>query len=156
MNDIPDKIIDFLESKIEFEDIYDLPQFYPKISELTEFQYGYRFNPISKESLIGNKEGDWKEEWYVICSNYFNDPFIVNILEGSDDFPIYSARHGEGEWNLKKICNSITEFRSVLNKIKTLEKKPIQAIEYIKSINFENQLFWAQIIEELEYVEEEE
>lgn len=146
------KINKFIENRIEFDTVLDLPHFYPKKGKFDEFQYGYRYNPISKQTLIGSEEGDWEKDWFVICSNYFNDPFVINVSEKELNYPVYFARHGEGKWNLEKVNESIKDFENLLKEIKPLEEDYLKAIEVIKKQSSKN--FWNQIIEELNELKE--
>ncbi len=148
------EIKDFLDKGIEFENIFDLPQFYPKKGELDEFQYGYRYNPIEKESLIGDKEGDWKGNWFVICTNDCDDPFVIDISEKAIHYPVYFARHGEGSWSLEKISNSLHEFKTTLMAIKEIENDYSLVIKYIEKNQKGN--FWLEIIAELQAEQEDE
>lgn len=77
-------------------DNYCLPHFYPEnIDLLNEFQEGYKFNSISRR-----KEGGFKDNWYVLCSGYANDPFFIDISEYEKKFPVYFAWHGRGNGSL--------------------------------------------------------
>ena len=160
MQNLPQQIAHFIEQKIEFKYINDLPHFYPSKTDFDKFQEGYRFNSITKESLISTKKGGWNEDFYVICSNYYNDPFIINITEKESDFPVYFARHGEGKWNRIKISNSISDFYFLLIKIKETEETLPKTVELLRENENTNTVFWQELIEELldviKYNEEEE
>ena len=98
---IPEKIEEFIKQRIEFE-VYRLPQFYPDLKSFDNFQIGYKVHGLTGENLTGKKEGDFKESWFVICSNYSDDPFIVDFLEEDKNFPVYFAFHGCGNWTLQQ------------------------------------------------------
>ena len=159
MQNLPEQIAHFIEQKIEFKYINDLPHFYPSKTDFDKFQEGYRCNTTTKESLIGTENGDWEEDFYVICSNYYHDPFIINITEKESNFPVYFAPHGEGKWNKIKISNSISDFYSLLIKIKETEETLPKTVELLRENDNTTTIFWQKIIEELidviKYEEEE-
>lgn len=59
-------------------------------------------------------------DWYVICTNYFDDPFFVNITEVEQNYPVYYSQHG-GNWIPTKVADNITTFAAILSKLKELE-----------------------------------
>lgn len=159
MQNLPNQIGYFIEQKIKFEYILGLPHFYPFKTDFDKFQDGYRLNPITKESLISTKKEGWNENFYVICSNYYRDPFIINITEKESNFPVYFARSGEGKWNIIKVSNSISDFYSFLSKIKETEETLPKTVELLRKNEDTNTTFWQELIEELldviKYDEEE-
>ena len=97
MIEIPDPIFDFIQSKIQVENIPFLPYFYPSPENFIAFQEGYRYNPTTGENLIGNTIGWWKKDWYAIASTYSNDPFIIK-LNTNKNYPVYFAWHSTSKW----------------------------------------------------------
>ncbi len=153
LNDFP-KIKEFISKNIQFEDILDLPNSYPNKDKFDEFQYGYRYNPIEKQNLTGTNDGDWNGNWFVICSNYYNDPFLIDISEKELNFPVYFTSHGAGKWIIEKVANSINEFEDLLSKVKPIEDNYSKAIDFFK--NQKPTKLWNQIIEELAEMQEYE
>ncbi|KXX66489.1 hypothetical protein [Flammeovirga sp. SJP92] len=111
--DLDKTIISFLEEKIINYEITILPHSYPQNNEkgFLTFQAGYRYNSVTMESLVGTI---WDEDLYVICSNYYSDPFVFNIQEKDKGYPIYYCEHGGGKWNFRKVFDSIETFKEFI------------------------------------------
>jgi len=143
--ELPREIIDFIEEKTEMENTA-LPWNYPSIDKFNDFQAGYRYNAITLESLIGGK-GGFDENWFVICSNYFDDPFFIDISEIENVFPVYYAQHGAGSWIPIKISGNINEFSNQLKKIKKIEENRELLLDELKNeFDLENEL-WKEVYE---------
>ncbi|MFV5912317.1 hypothetical protein [Bacillus cereus] len=72
--------------------------------EIEEGQLGYSFD----------EEGDWKEGWIVIgIDSYLGDPIFVD--SNDENCPVYTAMHGEGEWELECIAERIED---IIEKVK--------------------------------------
>ena len=76
MKELNNKIETFLIQKTEL-DCGNSLQNYPTLDKFEEFQIGYKIHGWTKESLTGNNERDFKENWYVLCSNCCEDPFSL-------------------------------------------------------------------------------
>ncbi|MFT8319899.1 MAG: hypothetical protein ABF649_03240 [Bacillus sp. (in: firmicutes)] len=77
-------------------------------SEFEEGQTGFRFD-LEGNSLIGDSDGSWKKNWYVIgFEEDIGDPIIIDIT--SEDSPIMIAEHGTGEWQPK---NNLSKFNGL-------------------------------------------
>ncbi|MGG5739628.1 MULTISPECIES: hypothetical protein [Bacillus cereus group] len=75
--------------------------------EIEEGQLGYSFDEEG-QSLAGNEEGDWKEGWIVIgIDSYLGDPIFVD--SNDENYPVYTAMHGEGEWEKECITERIED-----------------------------------------------
>jgi len=124
------------------------------------FQHGYRINPVKKKSLIGKKSGDWKESWFVVAS-IEGDPVFFQ----ETDLAVYTAMHGQGEWEESKVCTSLGALTSLLNQLKkisinrespvALEKNPItrnELKEYFKLVSqkSDNRGFWELFVDTFE------
>ena len=138
-----EEIKEIIENKIEFDNYY-LPQFYPETDRFEQFQSGYRYNETTGENLIGEKEGDWKEDWFVICSGYSNDPFIVDFSEKSKNYPVYFAWHGAGHWTPIKIVDTLKLFLHHLKELKKLENDKINILNYLENNVDLNNEFWKE------------
>ncbi|KXX70474.1 SMI1/KNR4 family protein [Flammeovirga sp. SJP92] len=146
-------IKNFIEEKIINYEISILPHNYPKGIEngFDFFQDGYRYNGVTKESFVGKS---WEEDLYVICSNYYSDPYVINIREKDDGYPVYYCEHGSGKWAFRKVFNSIETF---LNFIKSVPRYDIETedinynkvLEFLRSYPQKNSLI-EECIEEVE------
>lgn len=77
-------------------------------SEFKDGQIGFRVDPEGK-SLLGDEEGDWQDDWYVIgYTDEAGDPIFVDITKV--DFPVYTAEHGKGSWHPKLLFESLDEY----------------------------------------------
>jgi hypothetical protein len=99
--------------KVEFEDevgeILFTPYYIYLKSEFLDGQLGYR-EDLEANSLIGNQEGDWQENWFVIGydEEIGGDPLCIDIA--NDDYPVFTAEHGIGEWDALEMYASLEEF----------------------------------------------
>ena len=153
--DIPQEIKDFISREVELEN-FCLPHFYPKLNSFEDFQIAYKTNGNTGEKITGEKEGDFKENWFVICSGYANDPFFINIEEANKNFPVYFAWHGARNWKPIKVSNNISEFSDqldILNKLELSEKD----IQREMKTNFDlNNKFWSEVYSEYEEYDDDE
>lgn len=146
--ELPQKIKNFIKEKIEMSNMA-LPWNYPDIDKFNDFQAGYRYNANTKENLTGQKEGAFHENWFVICSNYFNDPFFFDVSEIENDFPVYYAQHGAGDWTPLKVSENIDQFSDQLKQLKELEGNRTMLLEKLKNgFNLENEL-WREVYESI-------
>jgi hypothetical protein len=143
---LPDIIKKFIVQKIELENCI-LPQFYPTLDSFEEFQIGYKVHGLTGENLTGEKDGNFKGNWYVICSNYSNDPFFVDFSEEDKSFPVYFAYHGCGNWGPIKVAESLDSFLFHISNIKETEKENDKVLNYIKENLDLNNEFWKDTYE---------
>lgn len=131
-----------------------LPQNYPSADSLEDFQAGYKHNAITGEKLTGDGESDFKENWYVICTNRFDDPFFVDFSEGDKNFPVYFASsEEEGVWTPIRVSSTISEFGKILFDLSELESDIDDLLDYMEeNIDLENEL-WSEVFDE--YADEE-
>ena len=106
-------------------------------AELESLQVGYAVKPTG-ESLVGEGDGDWSKEWVVIgYEELCGDPiFIDTSLKG---FPVYTAAHGDGRWDLRPVAVSLEGFGKALSIVaeaargreypNALEKNPLTQTE---------------------------
>ncbi|WP_337085164.1 hypothetical protein [Elizabethkingia anophelis] len=147
MKQLNTKIETFLIQKTEL-DCGNLPQNYPTVDKFEEFQIGYKIHGWTKENLTGTNEEDFKESWYVLCSNYCDDPFFVDFQEEEKEFPVYFAFHGAGGWTPIKIAENIQDFSKHLIKIKEIENEKEKVISYLsKNFDIKNE-FWNEVYRE--------
>ena len=76
--------------------------------EFEEGQLGYREDEEGN-SFVGNNEGDWKENWFVIgYDEDLGDPIFVDI--SNKNYPVLTAEHGMGEWEPSILYVSLEGF----------------------------------------------
>ncbi|GAA0328258.1 hypothetical protein GCM10008967_18430 [Bacillus carboniphilus] len=84
--------------------------------EFKDGQIGYRVDEDGN-SLLGEDEGDWIDDWHVIgYDEEIGDPIFVDITKV--DYPVYTAAHGEGDWEPELLFESMSDF---LNHVKPRE-----------------------------------
>tara|TARA_R110000751_G_scaffold307852_1_gene432761 strand:+ start:1800 stop:2285 length:486 start_codon:yes stop_codon:yes gene_type:complete len=84
---------------------------------LSEFQLGYSIDPNGK-SLTGGKDGDWNENWIVISRDDLGEPHFVDLKDGK----IYTAMHGQGDWEPDLISISLEKYIETINFLFELSK----------------------------------
>ena len=136
-------IINFLKAKIRIEGM-SLPENYGKPEELCYFQQGYRYN-ANGEDLAGLKTGDFKPTWLVLATNYFDDPFFIDLEESGQQFPVYFSFHGQGEWIPIIAAPSVRQFEKQLNDIQTIQYDKDALTDYLK--NVPDNEFWNEVRE---------
>lgn len=142
----------FIEKQIELACLF-LPQHYPAVETLDKFQEGYKYNGVTGEILTGTKPGEFKENWYVICSNDYNDPFYVDLSEHDQNFPVYFSWHGSGKWEPVKVAENLNDFAAKLLSIQKVEQNADKLQRLLKT-DFDITIeLWKEVYES---VEEEE
>ncbi|MGY0037833.1 SMI1/KNR4 family protein [Pedobacter sp. NJ-S-72] len=111
----------FIEKQISLVCLF-IPQNYPAVETFEKFQEGYKYNGVTGEILDGTKPGHFKENWYVICSNDYNDPFYVDLSEQDRNFPVYFSWHGSGNWEPVKVAEDLNDFAAKLLSIQKVEQ----------------------------------
>lgn len=71
--------------------------FLPSLSELWEFQAGYRYHGLTGEDLA-----DWPDELLVV-GHQGGDPIAIDRTLGT----VYFARHGSGLWRFESLSDSL-------------------------------------------------
>ena len=103
----------FIENAIVSGDAA-LPFHYPPIQQLDSFQIGFRQHGISGKSLVSTKSGDWQPSWYVVARNQFDDPFFIDANEMLQNFPVYYAPIGAGQWTALQVAPNIERLSQLL------------------------------------------
>ncbi|UUZ79100.1 hypothetical protein LJK88_28185 [Paenibacillus sp. P26] len=132
--------------------------------QLEQAQVGYSID-LKGQSLCGTEEGSWLAQWLVIgFEDETGDPIFVDVHD--EQFPVYSAVHGQGDWRPFQIAVSLTKFVTALGYIKelshgrenpvALEQNPIPSIkrkEVLDRISQDNQgidiEFWETWLEDI-------
>jgi hypothetical protein len=86
------------------------------VDQLPGAQVGYAVDPAG-ESLAGEGDGDWRAEWLVVGYEDLNgDPLFADT--SVDDWPVYTAAHGEGAWEPVRIADSFSRFVEALELVR--------------------------------------
>ena len=119
----------------------------------------------NRQLLSGMGEWDWRYSWLVIGSeDETGDPIFIDTED--EQFPVYSAFHGQGNWEAYKIAASLKKFDKTLSFISQLavgrenpvelEKNPItseerkQVLKIIAQENDHTEMsFWESWLEDL-------
>ena len=90
----PAALRDFLNARVEQDGALcgSLPEAYADADALDAFQDGY------KDDAYDGTAGYLKPSQYVICTNDFADPFIIDLDEAAAGYPVAFAYHGQGSW----------------------------------------------------------
>jgi hypothetical protein len=84
-------------------------------SELKVGQVGYSISPTG-ESLVGDKDGDWRSTWLVIgYDETCGDPIFID--RSKEEYPVYTAMIGKGRWDAVPIAVSLQAFGRALSAI---------------------------------------
>lgn len=103
---LPEPYVYFLQNYVpervgwETEDYIRLHIF--GASELQEGQIGYSYNPVTKEVIE-----EWPADYLVIASDE-GDPYCLDLSR--EDTAVYTALHGQGEWDFSIAYDSLIEF----------------------------------------------
>lgn len=142
-------IIKFLKASISIEGLA-LPENYASLEHIYYFQDGYHYNSVENKVLTGDAEGEFKTSWIVLATNYFADPFFIDLNEAENDFPVYFAYHGQGNWEAVKVSESISVFREILCEIQNLRSDKTALIQYFnENMDLENPL-WKEVYGNIE------
>lgn len=86
-------------------------ELYP-VHEIESAQIGYSVDP-SGMSLAGDGEGDWRDEWIVIGHETgCGDPVILST---DPPYPVFTAMHGQGAWEVDLVAPSLEQFWQCLH-----------------------------------------
>jgi hypothetical protein len=114
---IYEKALEGIRSRVSFG--YNTIRVY-QASELKSLQVGYSISPTG-DSLTGDRDGDWLRKWVVIgYEEGLGDPIFIDTTE--EAFPVYTAIHGEGRWDAKRIAVSLEAFGRALSAVADVAK----------------------------------
>lgn len=146
-------ILQFLKEPIIIEGL-TLPENYATAEHIYYFQDGYHYNSVENKVLTGDAPGEFKPSWIVLASGYFSDPFFIDLNEAENDFPVYFAYHGQGNWEAVKVAESISRFKEILHEIQNLRSDKKGLIQYFnEKMDLENPL-WKEVYGNIESEEE--
>src|SRR3954451_397716 len=91
------------------------------VAELESAQQGYSIIPEGHET-------DWRDEWTVIgFEGLCGDPVFIDT--SAEDFPVYTAAHGMGEWSPQLIAATFPHFIETLQQLQLLARGRATPIE---------------------------
>ena len=90
------------------------------VPELEAAQQGY--------SIVPGGETDWKDEWVVIgYEGLCGDPIFIDTDD--DEYPVYTAAHGMGEWSPRLIAFTFRHFVQILEQLQVLARGRSNPVE---------------------------
>jgi hypothetical protein len=96
--------------------------------EEVSFGFGYSVGDAG-EDFTGENPGDWKRSWLVIAyEDSLGDPLFID--SSTPELPVFTAAHGEGEWNPTLVASSLSGFIEALKEVERVSKgrsNPIEA-----------------------------
>lgn len=91
------------------------------VAELEVAQQGYSIVPDGDTT-------DWRDEWVVIGhEGSMGDPIFIDT--DVDDFPVYTAAHGMGEWSPQLIAFTFRHFIQILQQLEVLGRERSNPVE---------------------------
>ncbi|WP_433677225.1 hypothetical protein [Microbacterium gorillae] len=139
----PPELRALLVSSPEFANLV-LPGTYADAANWSALQRGYRVHGLSGESLVSDRAGEWHPDWWVFATNYFADPFFVDLRDADAGFPVRFASAGAGRWTPILVADSVSEFSGWLEHIAALESEPHTAGRYVEMELPDNE-FWEEV-----------
>lgn len=109
-----------------------LPQHYPDKTTFENFQSDFRYHGLTGNDLTSTAEGSFQPGWYVIATNAFGDPFIVDLNEADRHYPVYYALHDAGKWNRTPVADDLEHFAVLLTGL-TKRTGQMETLQYIKT-----------------------
>jgi len=125
---------------------------------LNDAQVGYRIDEHGN-SIITEQPGDWEEAWIVIGNDSLGDPIFIDSTNAH--LPVFTAPHGDGEWEPIGIAHSLDLFKGILTELNelsigrkspaALEKNPIpekdaeRFLQKIEDKNPEAEMWWWEL-----------
>ena len=144
--EIPDEIVEIIKLDIKLDGLF--PSVYADIENYYKIQAGYRFNPISGNCLVSNRNGDWQENWYVFALNSSDDPFYIDFTQKEVGFPVYFSFHGAGNWKPIKVTATLEQFKGLLILIHNIEHMFYYHLDFEIDVNNE---FWHEVDKALNF-----
>jgi hypothetical protein len=80
-------------------------------AELLAAQDGYSFNPVTQELI-----DSWPPS-HVVIASHAGDPFVLDLSQDrTDDAPVLTADHGQGNWDFEQDAPSFITFLERLSR----------------------------------------
>jgi hypothetical protein len=91
------------------------------VENLHAFQQGYGIVPSGDTT-------DWQDEWVVIGNEGLcGDPIFNDASK--EEFPVYTAAYGMGEWSPQLIAPSFSSFVQILERLQSLARGRATPVE---------------------------
>ncbi|HEY4202597.1 MAG TPA: hypothetical protein VGM83_18760 [Devosiaceae bacterium] len=122
-----------------------LPTLYADPDRLDLLQAGFRYHGITGESLVSDARGAWQPGWHVLALNALDDPFVIDMGEGPEGYPVYHAPHGAGVWEAELIAPSLARFGEILARLRPVRD---DSAAFLRVLAAETQLvgsFWQEV-----------
>ena len=141
----PAALRDFLNARIGQDGALcgSLPEVYADADSLDAFQNGY------KDDAYDGTAGYLKPSQYVICTNDFADPFIIDLDEAAAGYPVAFAYHGQGSWQPFPVAASLAAFTDTLRHLAACGDDLAQAAAYIEQHCAADNPYWQEVCAEL-------
>ncbi|UKB77430.1 hypothetical protein [Chryseobacterium sp. MEBOG07] len=146
-------IIQFLKKAVASE-ILLFPENYAVADQIYYFQDGYHYNSVENKIYSSNASGDFKLDWVVLGTNYFADPFFIDLNEHASGFPVYFAYHGQGFWEPIKVAENLISFQKMLDDVYAIKFDKEALTDYFSQYEDINNPFWEEVCEAIENMEE--
>jgi hypothetical protein len=157
---LPPDILNFIDNQSDLSIGYNEINFF-KSHNIEESQIGYS-KDLSGQSLVGEADGDWRNGWLVIATDQSGDPIFLDVK--SPGLVVYTAAHGEGNWEPEIIADTLSGFKPIMDRLQTLSVNRSNPIEidqhpmmdaekhnfltYVEQANPNSkQWYWEQFIE---------
>lgn len=149
---LPDALVVFPDEKPAFLNMV-LPWNWPDQGDWEAFQDGYRYSSVTDQNLTGEGDGQWRPGWWVIASNYFCDPFIIDTDEAETGYPVYHAVPGAGRWDLEQVAPTVSAFREILTILQDKENVDADGVDtsdlvmWVEASCGGTSKYWAEVLE---------
>ncbi|HMP82442.1 MAG TPA: hypothetical protein PKA41_07005 [Verrucomicrobiota bacterium] len=91
------------------------------VKSLDALQQGYGIVPSGDTT-------DWQDEWVVIGNEGLcGDPIFIDATK--EEYPVYTAAHGMGEWSPQLIAPSFSIFAKILEQLQSLARGRTTPVE---------------------------
>ena len=98
------------------------------VAELDEGQIGYSVTSDGK-SLYGDETGSWQRSWVVIgYETACGDPLFIDTHASA--LPVFTAIHGEGEWEPVQIAPSLETFAKCIEEFSRISVGRSNPVEH--------------------------
>ena len=100
-------------------------------AELEQNQVGYSVTPDGV-SLCTGEAGAWESSWIVIgCETACGDPIFIDSADAQ--LPVFTAIHGEGDWEPELVATTIDAFAQSLVEFARIAKGRSNPVELEES-----------------------
>lgn len=111
-----ERIRDFLDNTNDISLGYNELIFFNS-KDLEKEQVGYSLDE-NGSSLSTGQFGDWQKAWIAIGNDSLGDPIFID--NSQDKLPVFTAQHGEGLWEPRRIASDLDNFKAILKDLREL------------------------------------